>query len=324
MVDKKSKYNLLCITEPSIPIFSQAWWMDAVCGEDNWGVFLVEKNGEIVASLPYYIQKKYGLTVITQPPLTQTNGIWIKYPQGQKYSKKLSYEKEVMNDIINQLENLKVDYYCQNFHYSITNWQPFYWKGFQQTTRYTYVIEDLSDLDMLYKTMSQNQRNHLKKASKVIKCEQKNDPELFYKINNLTFKRQKKETPYSLEIVKRITELGLKNDAVAIWFAKDNQDNICSAIYIVWDEMSVYLLMSGADPKYRSYNSKNLLIWEVIKHFSQTNRKFDFEGSMLENIAEYNRGFGAIQKPYFNISKYSRKFMFLSSGKEMVKAFLNK
>jgi lipid II:glycine glycyltransferase (peptidoglycan interpeptide bridge formation enzyme) len=320
----KDKYRELCKIEKTIPIFSKDWWMDAVCGENNWDVLLIEKNDEIIASMTYYMRKKYGLKIITQPSLTQTSGIWIKYPKGQKISKRLSYQKEVMNNIINQLEELKPDYYCQNFHYSIDNWQPFYWRGFQQTTRYTYIIEDLSNLDMLYKNMSANQRNHLKKASKTIKCEQNNDPDLFYKINTLTFKRQNKETPYSLEIVKRITKLGLKNNAIAIWFAKDNQDNICSTIFVVWDEFSVYLLMSGADPKYRSYHSKNLLIWEVIKHFSQTNRKFDFEGSMVENIADYNRGFGAIQKPYFNISKYSRKFMFLFSGKEMLKALLKK
>ena len=34
--------------------------MDAVCGEDNWDVLIVEKGGEIVASMPIYIKKKFG------------------------------------------------------------------------------------------------------------------------------------------------------------------------------------------------------------------------------------------------------------------------
>lgn len=79
MNSNKDKYRHLLETEKTIPIFSRDWWMDAVCGEDNWDVLLVEKNGEIVASMPYYIHKKYGLTVITQPTLTQTNGMWIYY-----------------------------------------------------------------------------------------------------------------------------------------------------------------------------------------------------------------------------------------------------
>ena len=30
--------------------------MDAVCGQDNWDVLMVESDGEIIASLPYYIK----------------------------------------------------------------------------------------------------------------------------------------------------------------------------------------------------------------------------------------------------------------------------
>lgn len=81
---EKERYRNLCKTEKTIPIFSRDWWMDAVCGEDNWNVILVEDNGQIIASLPYYIKKKYGLRLITQPPLTQTNGLWIKYPDDQR------------------------------------------------------------------------------------------------------------------------------------------------------------------------------------------------------------------------------------------------
>ena len=42
---KKEKYQELCKYEKSIPIFSKDWWMDAVCGEDNWDVLLVEGGG---------------------------------------------------------------------------------------------------------------------------------------------------------------------------------------------------------------------------------------------------------------------------------------
>jgi CelD/BcsL family acetyltransferase involved in cellulose biosynthesis len=71
----KDKYRQLCKEDKSIPIFSKDWWMDAVCGENDWNVLIVEKGGEIVASMPIYIKKKHGLKYITQPKLTQNNGI---------------------------------------------------------------------------------------------------------------------------------------------------------------------------------------------------------------------------------------------------------
>ena len=119
----KEKYKQLCEKNTDIPLFSQAWWLDAVCVDGEWDVALFEKGGKTLGSLPYYLKRKGPFTIITMPPLTQTMGPWIKYPENQKYAKKLSYEKEIMNNLIDQLP--KTDYFCQNFHPSVTNWLPF-------------------------------------------------------------------------------------------------------------------------------------------------------------------------------------------------------
>lgn len=58
MMTNKDKYHIFCDHEKGIPIFNKDWWLDAVCGENNWDVALVEKGGSIVGSLPYCIDKK--------------------------------------------------------------------------------------------------------------------------------------------------------------------------------------------------------------------------------------------------------------------------
>ena len=70
MTDKE-KYRLLCETTNNIPIFSQAWWLDAVCGETNWDVILIEERNQIVAAMPFYRPLKH---VISMPSYTQTMG----------------------------------------------------------------------------------------------------------------------------------------------------------------------------------------------------------------------------------------------------------
>ena len=62
-MDNKQKYRLLCEQEKTIPVFNQAWWLDAVCGEANWDICLVEKGGQIFASMPYYMKHKYGFNL---------------------------------------------------------------------------------------------------------------------------------------------------------------------------------------------------------------------------------------------------------------------
>ena len=56
------------------------------------------------------------------PPLTQHLGPWTKLSNG-KYSTKLSQEKELFNELLNQLPNY--DIFRQRFSPAITNWLPF-------------------------------------------------------------------------------------------------------------------------------------------------------------------------------------------------------
>src|SRR5689334_24058521 len=56
-----------------------------------------------------------------------------------------SSDLKILRAFATQLSRYKL--FFQAFHPSSSNWLPFYWSGFRQTTRYTYVIEDLTDLN---------------------------------------------------------------------------------------------------------------------------------------------------------------------------------
>ncbi|WP_341875760.1 GNAT family N-acetyltransferase [Defluviitalea saccharophila] len=299
----KQRYRDLCNKESSIPLFSQAWWMDAVCGKENWDVLLVEKGDEIFASLPYFFYKSNNLMNIMQPKITQTNGIWIKYPPNQKYTRKLAFEKDIINELVLKLEKLPIANFNQNFHYSFTNWLPLYWNQFKQTTRYTYVIEKLDDLDNVYNNFESRIRRLIKKASSLVEVKEDCDIETFYKINKKTFERQNIDIPYSLDFLRRIDKACQKRNTRKIFYAEDKEGNIHATIYIVWDRESVYYLLGGEDTKLRTSGAHALLIWKAIQFASTFAKRFDFEGSMIEPIERYFRAFGAKQKTYFNIQK---------------------
>ena len=90
-MDNKGIYIDLCGKERSIPIYSKPFWMNAVCGEENWDVLLYRKGEEMLGALPYYIKRNFNVSYITQPSFTQYNGIWIKYHHMQQYAKRLSF-----------------------------------------------------------------------------------------------------------------------------------------------------------------------------------------------------------------------------------------
>ncbi|MCT7560534.1 GNAT family N-acetyltransferase [Aliarcobacter butzleri] len=296
----KEKYREFCKKEKDIPIFSKDWWLDTVCQESDWDVVLFEKGGEIWASLPYQKTKKAIFDIIIMPELTQTMGIYIKYPLKQKYYKKLSWEKEVMENIISAFP--KVDYFSQNFHHSLTNWLPFYWNGFTQTTRYTYIIENIT-IEELEKNLETDIRRRRRKAYELgIEIVESDDIEKFYELNSMTFQRQGLKIPYSIDFVRKIYTICKENNAVKIYFAK-YENEIIAANFLVYDDNTVYYLMGGINAEKRDLGAMDAIQFESIKFALENGKRFDFEGSMIESIEKYFRSFGAVQTPYYSIKK---------------------
>lgn len=304
----RSKYRSLCRRESSIPMGSQDWWLDSTAGEANWDVVIVEKNGEVLAALPYVVRRKCGLVILTQPPLTQSLGPWLR-EKAVKYAKRLAREKELMQALIDQLP--RYAYYEQRWHYLVTNWLPFYWRGFEQTTRYTYVIEELNNLDRVWDNISSSYRNKVRKAEKLVEVRTDLSIDQFYSINMLTFSRQGISPPYSQEIVRRHDAALAERSQRRIFSAHDSSGAIHSALYLIWDNESSYLHMVGEDPLKRNSGAGIFLIWEAIRFTSQELGldRFDFEGSMIENVERVRRDFGAKQLPYFCVRKTSSRLL---------------
>src|SRR5262249_11080896 len=112
-------------------LFREPWWLDCVAGPGNWGEVEVREGGRLVASLPSAIQRRLGMTFLKMPPLTQTLGPWIA-PLPGKPATVLGREKDLIEELIAGLP--AHDHFSQSFHPDITNWLPWYWLGFEQTT----------------------------------------------------------------------------------------------------------------------------------------------------------------------------------------------
>lgn len=305
----KQKYRELCNHEESIPLPSRAWWLDAVAGNYNWDVVIIERDNQIIASLPYVLKTVVFFNTISMPKFTPSMGVWLKYPDNQKYHTKLSYEKKICTELIERLPQF--ERFHQRFHYSFTNWLPFFWKGFMQTTRYTYIINDLSDLEKVFSNFRENIRREIRKAQKYIKVYQEESVDKLYRLIQLTYERQNQKLDYSFDYFKGLDIACAKNKCCQVFYAEDENQNLHSALYLVWDENCAYYIIGGSDPGLRSSGAASLLMWEAIQFASTVVKQFNFCGSMIEPIERFFRSFGAIQKPYFSISKNNHFFKLL-------------
>lgn len=299
----KKKYIELCDKEQSIPLFSQYWWLDAVCGEGNWDVLLCEKGDIIIGSLPYYKKTiKSFFNILTLPQETQTLGPWIRSGKdASKTSSRISNEIKVMDDLIQKLP--KFDYFIQHFHYSITNWLPFYWNGFKCTTKYTYVIPDISDPEKVLASFSYDKRKSIKDAQGKLSVKIDEDYKGFYQFHKECLKEMGQTISYSEELFCSIYEASKKRNSGCIMSAYDNEGNKHTSLFLIWDSNSAYHLISAISPKFRQSNSFSYLILESIKFLSDKTKAYDFEGSMIKNVESAFRLYGTEQKAYFEVSK---------------------
>ena len=304
-MSNKEKYRKLCVDDSTIPLFSQAWWLDAV-SEDEWDVVLVEKDGMINASLPFVIRKRLWFNFISQPHFTPSLGPWLRMPS-ERSSKRLAVEKDLLQALFCQLPKHHI--YRQSWHYSRTNWLPLYWMGYNQTTRYTYVIDDLSDLDNVFSEFEHSKRKNIKKAEQIVRIEYNISSMEFYENHKKTLAMQNKNISYSYALFKRIYDATYLNNSGFTIAAYDKQNNMHAALFIVRDSFSAYDLISTIDPNYRHIGAASLLIKNSIKEVSKYVNAFDFEGSMIESVERSFRQFGAKQKPYFYIDKFNSRFL---------------
>ena len=312
MVERQSLAGAAAVTttEPgsdSIPwvnsIFEQPWWLDAVAPR-RWGVAEVRRDDKVVARLPYARRRRLGLTTIGQPPFTQTLGPWLA-PRECKYARQLETEKKLIGELIGMLPPF--DFFRQSFSPALTNWLPFYWAGFEATVRYTYRIEDLSDLDRVRSEFQEHVRRGIRKAESVVEIDDDYPLEDLLRLNERTYARQGVKSPDSPELVRRLDAACAERGARRILGAVDAGGRVHAALYVVWDDRTLYALINARDPELQTVGSNTLLYWEAIQLASKVSRVFDFEGSMLEPVEHYFRGFGGRQTPYFSISRAGLK-----------------
>ncbi|MDR1336935.1 MAG: GNAT family N-acetyltransferase [Tannerella sp.] len=295
----KKLYRELCAKENSIPVFSRDWWLDAAC-DGAWTVLMPEKKGCASAAMPLYVPCK---GVITMPDYTQTMGIW--FAAGAEDAKPLSvlaHRQAACKSFVEQLGRYRS--FLQNFSHGFTDWLPFYWAGYTQTTRYTYILPDIGNAGNVLSGMSRQTRRNIKKAEEQqITVHRGIDTDDFLKIQSLTFERQHRRNTQSPVVLRRLINAARERKQGDLFGGADRDGNLHAVAFVVWQDSSAYYIAGGGDPAFRSSGAHSFVLWEAIRYVSQYAGQFDFEGSMLPGVERFFREFGAVQTPYFRICR---------------------
>jgi hypothetical protein len=280
-------------------LFEQPWWLEAVA-PGSWDEVVIDKAGQVAARLPFVVRKRYGVTALTQAPLTRFLGPWLR-PATGKYTNRIAAEIELMSEIVERLP--AHDVFQISFDPDVTNWLPFHWADFGATVRYTYRIDDTNDLDAVWANFASATRGHIRRAERDLRACTDLDLQSVLDLNRGTFARQGLAVPFDDDFARRLDRACVAHDARTIIGAVDAGGRVHAACYVVHDSRTSYLLYGGDDPSSRSSHGTSLIVWEAIRQAAANGRRLDFLGSMSKPLEQRNRGFGARQVPYLFVSR---------------------
>lgn len=301
MTANKEKYQKFCEAN-YVPIYSQPWWMDAVCEPENWDVWLYESGEEVLAAMPCYYETRGDYRYITKAPLTQTNGIQFKKTPGRKLVTEAEFQEKIINAACAHIKESGLDVYEQQYPPSFQNWQPFFWNNYTNVLRYTYVI-DTTDWAKVEENISSKYRNKIHKGQRLTRVCVWTDKDAFYTEHERVFLRQGKRCPFSRELWNRLYDACAARGAGQMFRAMDAEGNLHALLFLVWDGQYVYQLLGGYMAEFSSSQAYSALIYHGIRLAHEKGLAYDFEGSMIHQIAIAFRQFGGVPTPYYRIRK---------------------
>lgn len=298
-------------TECANSLFEQPWWLDIVAPGAWEEAVCKDKNGDIQARIAYV----HNTRRVYMPTLTQTMGIWMR----EDIKKDYAVQKEIIYRLfeeINRHKKIKIRLAPEN-EYIL----PFRWMGYSMEPCFTYRISNLGNYNKLYESFNKNVKRNIKSSRNEVDIHYKTDVDVLLALLDKTFEAQNRKNPTSKNMIRSIMEVCEKNGHGQYIDARDEEGNIRSCGYFVYDEKVWYYLFGASDPRFKS-SAQSLVMWEAIQMAAEKSKVFDFEGSMVEGIENFFRQFGGRCIPYYEVRKNSLLEDVMSAAKPRLKRML--
>lgn len=314
-MNNKELYKQWWFTQDRMPVFMQPWWLDAVCAGKQWDVMLWDETGKpitddtiqadtdnqviIAAAMPYLFRERMRIRFILMPQQTQIGGIWIRDDKRDDFV----LLNKITDNLIQQLENLKLWYYYQQYPLSSPIPTMLAERGMKVKERITYRIDDLSDMDKVMSRFSKNKRRQLQKAM-TLTVDKDMDIEDFYRYHQTCLEQSGKKITYTREFLMVLYLKAVRLNQCCIIRINTLDGNTAAAAFVVWDKRTMYYLIPCYSLQYKDSGAGALLVWEALKLAREKGLQFDFEGSMLRGVANHYKQFGSTPNKYYSVHKF--------------------
>ncbi len=262
-------------------VYAESWFLDIV--SPGWEA-LVSADYSYVMPLP--VKRKFGLPYLVQPDHTQQLGVFSN--------------KEIDENIVEEFVR-KIPYYSYELHLNEGN-------HYEKANRRVNMLLDLNkDFSELERAFSKNCKRNIKTAlSKNLSIDKTLSYIEFLKFYDYT------ETDYNktnIVIAEKLLEEGIASDRMEIYSVRNPENEVISALFFIKSSNRIINMLPVSNEEGRKSSAMFFLIMQVIKSFSGRELTLDFEGSMVEGVARFYRGFGAEEVNYGLIKRFRPKLL---------------
>lgn len=292
----REAHDAVVAASPQGSIFAESWWLDLAAGPTRWRPYVLRGgDGAPVASWPVIERvSRLGLVAVGAP-YSPSLGPLLSPPGDATSTRRWSQEVEGLEQLARLLAgHAHVEAACSP---ELRYWTPLSWHGYTQTTRTTWRLAAPLDAQAVRAGMRKGARNALTSATRAgLTCTPATVDELLVACE-ATFRRQDARLPNE-GVLRRLATGALERGRGEVLAVRAAGGELVSAGLFVFDARWTWNLAQGRIDVDGAGGAPTLLMITAIEHAAARGTGFDFEGSMLEPVERFVRGFGGEPSPY--------------------------
>jgi hypothetical protein len=274
-----------CIEASAFPLpYCYSWYLDLAC--PGWDC-IADEDYHAVAPLPH--KSKAGVKYVYQPFFTQQFGLF--------YNLKYDIDFSLLQQEFYTLLKSYASYIHLQLHANHIAPVVFH----KVNARTTYLLSLNRPYAEIEANYSNNLIRNLKKFTSAIQIKTTLLPDnliQLFRSSKADEVNDLKQKDYQV-LAEIIQESGKRNHGL-IWEAHLN-DKCVAASFVLYNHAYVINLFNASNREGRQVQAMSVIFNDIIKHFSNSNRTFDFEGSDIPGVAAFYKTFGSQPQTYWHI-----------------------
>jgi hypothetical protein len=302
---------------PQTAVYMHPGYLDVVA--PGWSAIEVWRDRTLLAIMPLYLKQKGGYTYSLQPSFCQYWGIVFAGGDLGNAYKTYSHRRKVVKAVVDAIP-AEIKWFLHGFAPEFDYPHPFHWAGYGLKTRYTYRLDLKAGYEAVEKDFGNDTKYDMRKAvSAGVSVRGSglglgsslayNSGECNFSLElmrlvkaNVAEGKQMLTAPETVTL-SRLVDFLVNAGLGYVLEATDAGGAVVGAGLFGSFAGKTCYLMSAQLPGASGSGAMSLLLAQALRQACEAGQIFDFEGSMIEGIEGFFRGFGGHPVPYLMIEK---------------------